>query len=245
MNDVVLHRRFLEIGCEDALNLIMQKHKKMLHAKVFSILKDDQDAEEVTNETFLKAFNNRETIKDPNKLIGWLYRTAENTAIDRMRTKQREGKRVPEIVSYDHEDGGSMTAASMLAERQAQQTETIRYQLTSLLRLLSETDRAVVDYKMDGLRPKQIAEKTGSTPEAVQKRWERLLEWLPPVANQLDELLNDLPPQDQKIMERYLDDQPIEEISRSLCISTTDAETSVKRVIREWKKTAKSNAISN
>ena len=219
----------------------MQKHKKMLHAKVFSILKDDQDADEVTNETFLKAFNNREKIKYPEKLIGWLYRTAENTAIDRMRTKQREGKQVPEIVSYDHEDGGSMTAASMLAERQAQQTEMIQYHLTSLLRLLSEKDRAVVDYKMDGLRPEQIAEAIGSTQQAVQKRWERLLEWLPPVANQLDELLSNLPSQDQKIMERYLDDQPIEEISTSLVISSTEVETRVKRVIRKWKKTVKSN----
>ena len=41
------------------------------------------------------------------------------------------------------------------------------------------------------------------------------------------------------IVERYLDNQSIEEISRSLRISTTDVETSVKRVIREWKKTAK------
>ena len=41
------------------------------------------------------------------------------------------------------------------------------------------------------------------------------------------------------IVERYLDNQSIEEISRSLRISPTDVETSVKRVIREWKKTAK------
>ena len=68
MNDVVLHRRFLEIGSEELLNLLMQKHKKMLHATVFAILKDDQDAEEVTNETFLKAFNNRDKIKNPEQL---------------------------------------------------------------------------------------------------------------------------------------------------------------------------------
>ena len=42
-------------------------------------------------------------------------------------------------------------------------------------------------------------------------------------------------------MERHLDGQPYEEISRSLRITPTDAETRVKRVIREWKKIAKSN----
>lgn len=41
------------------------------------------------------------------------------------------------------------------------------------------------------------------------------------------------------IMERYLDNQSIVKISKSLRISTTDVETSVKCVIREWKKTAK------
>ena len=92
------------------------------------------------------------------------------------------------------------------------------------------------------MRPRQIAEAIGDTQEAVQKRRERLLEWLPPVANRLDELLDDLPLEDQKIMERHLDGQPIEEISRSLLISPTDVETCVKRVIREWKKTVKSNA---
>ncbi len=42
-------------------------------------------------------------------------------------------------------------------------------------------------------------------------------------------------------MERYLDGQPYEEISRSLRISPTAIEASVKRVIREWNKIAKSN----
>lgn len=127
----------------------------------------------------------------------------------------------------------------MLAEQQAKQTETNQYLLTRLLRLLSEKEREIVDYKIDGLKPKQIAEKIGSTPEAVQKSWERLLKWLRPVANHLDELINNLPPQDQKVMERYLDNQPIEEISKNLCISPTDVQTCAKRVIRKWKKTAK------
>ncbi len=103
----------------------------------------------------------------------------------------------------------------------------------------SEKDQEIADHKMDGLQPKQIAEVIGSTPEAVQKRWERILKRLRPIANQLDELLKNLAPQDQKIMERYLDGQPYEEISRSLRISPTDVEASVKRVIREWNKIAK------
>lgn len=236
-NDI-LHQCFLETGCHEDLTLIMRKHQTKLRGYVFKILEDHQDADEVTNETFLKLFNKRKTIKHPDQLIGWLYKTAKHAAIDRKRTKQREAKQVSEIVSL-HEDGDSMNTATMLAEREAQQTEAIQYQLAGLLRLLSEKDQEIADLKMDGLKSKQIAEAIGSTPEAVQKKWERLLKRLRPIANQLDELLYNLPPQDQKIMERYLDGQPYEEISRSLRISPTAIEASVKRVIREWNKIAK------
>ena len=240
LDDDKLHRRFLETGCEHDLKLIMEKYEDRIRIRVMEILKDPQDVEEVTNETFFKLFNKRETIKDPNRLLGWLYITAYRSAVDYKR--RREGKYVFEFSSLDDEDGENVAAASMREEERKKEAEALRYQLERLLRLLSKKDREIVEYRRDGLRPKQIAEAIDSTQEAVQKKWERLLEWLPPVADQLDELLDDLPPQDQKVMERYLDDQPIEEISRSLVISPTDIETCVKRVIRKWKKIAKSNA---
>ncbi len=90
---------------------------------------------------------------------------------------------------------------------------------------------------MDGLKPREIAEAIGSTAEAVQKRWERMREWLSPIAHQLDELISELPSQEQKIMERYLDNQPLKEISEKLGVSPTDVEVCVKRVIKRWKKT--------
>ena len=78
-----------------------------------------------------------------------------------------------------------------------------------------------------------------SLAEAVQKRWERILKWLRPIARNLDKLISDLPSQEQKIMERYLDNQPLKEISEKLGMSTDDIEVRVKRVIKRWKKTTK------
>ena len=42
-------------------------------------------------------------------------------------------------------------------------------------------------------------------------------EWLKPVAQQLDELLESLEPQERKVMERYLDDPPLKEIGEKIC----------------------------
>lgn len=214
------------------------RHYKPIYNRVFAILKNPQDADEITNETFLKAFNERETIKDLEKLVGWLYITARNAAIDRLRARQQEVSQMSELTSLDSPDGERTSAeASMLAAQHAQQAETDQYLLKGLLRLLSEKDLEVVEYRLDGLTPKQIAAEIDSTAEAVQKRWERMLKWLQPIAQQLDELIENLPPQEQKVMERYLDNQPLEIISEKLGLSPTDVEVCVKRVIKRWKKT--------
>ncbi|MDE0482226.1 MAG: sigma-70 family RNA polymerase sigma factor [Candidatus Poribacteria bacterium] len=220
MNDNVLNRQFLETGSEEALNPLMQKHYKAIRAHVFRFVKNDQDADEITNQTFLKAFNKRETIKYPDKLVGWLYTTAKHLAIDYIRAREQEVDQMSEFVSLDNVDDEREAAeASMLAAQQAQQTETERYLLIRLLRLLPEKDLEVVEHYLDDLKPKQIAEAIGSTAEAVQKRWERMREWLSPIAYDLDKLIDNLPSQEQKIMERYLDNQPLEEISKKLGIS--------------------------
>ena len=83
---------------------------------------------------------------------------------------------------------------------------------------------------------------TKSTPDAVQKRWERLRKWLAPIARNLDALVNCLPEEnDRKIMERYLDGQPLLEIAKAIGISPSDVEKRVKRVIAQWKKAAREN----
>lgn len=141
MADDILHRQFLETGSEEALRLLMQKHYKPIYNRVFAILQNPQDADEIMNETFLKAFNERETIKYPEKLVGWLYITARNAAIDRLRARQQEVSQMSELTSFDSPDGERTSAeASMLAAQHAQQAETDQYLLKGLLRLLSEKD---------------------------------------------------------------------------------------------------------
>ena len=240
--DDVLHRWFLETGSDEALSLLMRQYYEPIRASVTKLIGNHHDADEITSETFCKAFNKREMIKYPDKLVGWLYTTAKHLAIDRLRDRQREVNQMYEFVSRENVDGEREAAdASMLA---AQQTETECYLLRRLLRLLSEKDLEVVEYLLDDLRPREVAEIIGSTPEAVQKRWERILKWLRPIAHQLDELLDNLPSQEQKIMERYLDNQPLEHISEKLGISPTDVEVCVKRVIKRWKKTVTQNATT-
>ncbi|MDE0556755.1 MAG: hypothetical protein OXI24_21285, partial [Candidatus Poribacteria bacterium] len=110
-----------------------------------------------------------------------------------------------------------------------------------LLRLLSDKDREIAAL-MDHLTPKAVAEVIGSTPGAVQKRWERLIAWLRPVALHLDALVEALPEErDRWVMERYLDGQSLSVIAKAVGISESAIEDTVKRVRAAWKKAAVEN----
>ena len=85
-------------------------------------------------------------------------------------------------------------------------------------------------------------EATDTTLDAVQKRLERIRKWLIPIARNLGALVNCLPEEnDRKVMERYLDGQPLSEIAKAIGISRPIIEKTVKRVIKQWKKAAKDN----
>jgi len=106
----------------------------------------------------------------------------------------------------------------------------------------SEKDREIVALMLEGLSQKEIAEMIDTTPGAVEKRWKRLKIWVVPIMLHLDALIDCLPEEkDRKIMERYLDGQPLSKIAKAIGISRSDVEGTVKRVIADWQKAAKDN----
>ena len=130
----------------------------------------------------------------------------------------------------------------MIAETDTEQAEADRYLVARFLCLLQDTDREIIEFMLDELSPKEIAKTIDSTPEAVQKRWERIRKWLKPIARNLDALVDCLPEEkDRGIIERYLDGQPLSEITEALGVSPSTVDRTVKRVIADWKKAAKEN----
>ena len=250
MNDVSLNRRFVEAGDEDkeeACRLVFNAYYKTVLNAVNRMLRNHSDpavdVDDITNEAFMKAFNKRKEIQETEKLLEWLITSAKNLMIDKIRRSRTQERRLS-VKSLDSLPDSESEApfASTLAETDAEQYEANRYLIAQLLRLLQDKDREIVAFIRDGLSPKEIAETIGSTPDAVQKRWERLREWLEPVARNLDALVDCLPEEkDGWIMERYLDGQPLSEIAKAIGIFPYGVEERVKRVIAQWRKAAKDN----
>lgn len=68
-------------------------------------MEDEESAKDVLQESYIKAFNKLEQLKDANKFSGWMSRIVANMAIDVLRKKKRnDNKLFSEMESDDSED---------------------------------------------------------------------------------------------------------------------------------------------
>src|SRR5512146_475115 len=56
---------------------------------ILGIVRDTAEAEDLTQETFLRAYRHRESLRDENAQIAWLYRIATHVCLDRLRQYAR------------------------------------------------------------------------------------------------------------------------------------------------------------
>src|SRR3569833_2038668 len=62
--------------------LITERHRRELQVHCYRMLANYEDAQDMTQETFLRAWNKRETFKGHAVLRSWLYRIATNACLD-------------------------------------------------------------------------------------------------------------------------------------------------------------------
>lgn len=251
VDDVSINRQFLETDDEGkACELLFKAYHQTVFTKIDGMMRNHSapavDAEDITQETFIKALKKRHQIREPEKLPGWLFTIARNLTLNEIRNaeKRRQAGDSP-LESLDSLSISERRAryATSLAETDAEQAEAERYLVRQLLCLLQGKDRKVAELKNAGVDMEEIAETVGPSAEAVQKRWERVLAWLIPIALNLDALVDCLPEEkDRWVMERHLDGQSLSEIAKAIVgISRSKVEETVKRVIADSKKAAADN----
>jgi|LGOV01.1.fsa_nt_gb RNA polymerase sigma-70 factor (ECF subfamily) len=69
----------------EAFNIIIREYQRRIFAYIFRIVKNYQDAEDLTQDAFIKAYKNMESVKDFSCLNNWLYQIAYRTAVDYLR----------------------------------------------------------------------------------------------------------------------------------------------------------------
>jgi RNA polymerase sigma-70 factor (ECF subfamily) len=70
-----------------------EKYRQRIARYVRYLLHDAAEAEDLTQEILLRAFQQQETLRDPAALEGWIYRIATRISLDRIRQRKRTSGR--------------------------------------------------------------------------------------------------------------------------------------------------------
>jgi len=76
-------------GDEDAFGALVQQHSRKVFQLAFRMMGNEQDAEDVVQESFLRAYRQLGRFQARADFGTWLYRIAANCAVDMMRSGQR------------------------------------------------------------------------------------------------------------------------------------------------------------
>jgi RNA polymerase sigma-70 factor (TIGR02960 family) len=87
----------LQAGDESAFADLVERHRRELHVHCYRMLGSFEEAEDLVQETFLRAWQRRETFDRGSWFRAWLYRIATNACLDTLR---RSARRIPSLHSF-------------------------------------------------------------------------------------------------------------------------------------------------
>src|SRR5437016_13250885 len=97
-------------GDREAFEMIIRTHSRTLFAIAYGILQNRQEAEDVVQDTLLKAWKSRWRVRDPEKFPAWLSTIARHRARDLAR------RRRPEPLPHDFESAEVVDAETETAD---------------------------------------------------------------------------------------------------------------------------------
>ena len=144
----------------DAEQEFVSAHLRRVFLLIYRVVGNVVDAQDLTQEAFVKALSRREQLKDPQKAAQWLGRIAVNTAIDFVRQR----KRVPLTGLEEAPEPHHWESPERLALRSEKQAY-----LADGLRLLSERERAALILRdVEGLPAAEVARAIGCSSATVR-----------------------------------------------------------------------------
>lgn len=80
---------------------VFSENKEKIFRLTYKYTGNDAEAEDITQEVFIRAYQNYNNFRSESEIFSWLYRIAINLCNEKNRTKQRRKERNIEIVSID------------------------------------------------------------------------------------------------------------------------------------------------
>lgn len=87
----------------EAMNCIMSQFKRFVHSIAVRYMRDDEDAKDITQEAFIKAYQSLNTFRGESHIRTWLYAITRNMCLNALEKKKRRGH-ITRIDTYEQFD---------------------------------------------------------------------------------------------------------------------------------------------
>ena len=157
------------LGETSAFGKIVEKYWNMVVALALSKVSDSTEAEDIAQDSFLKAYSQLSSLKDPSRLAGWLSKITmqqcSNSLRRTVRSKRALGCRATPVEALDEQP--AMTANPGLTQCQI-------HFIRQIIKKLPEKFRTLIIMRfVAGLSTVKIAEQLGKRPGTVRVRLHR------------------------------------------------------------------------
>jgi RNA polymerase sigma-70 factor (TIGR02960 family) len=137
-------------GDEAAFAALVDRHRRELHVHCYRMLGSFEEAEDLVQETFLRAWRRRDSVQDGPGLRAWLYRIATNACLDELRRNRRRVAslhsfaEVPWLQPYPDRLLDEMAPSDSQPDTVVVARETIELTFLAVIQLLPPRQRAVL-----------------------------------------------------------------------------------------------------
>lgn len=159
------------LGGENAIRTLIQRNNRRLFRVARSILRDEAEAEDVVQESYVKAFTRLQSFRGASSFSTWLTRIALNEALGR----KRRMRPTIDIDDLDAADGAPMAPPPLSIMPPDADSEVTRVEVREVLEAamdsLPEGFRTVAVLRdVEGLSVEETAELLGLNPNTVKTR---------------------------------------------------------------------------
>jgi len=157
-------------GESEAFGFLVDKYKESVYAFAFSKLRNFHDAEDVTQEVFIKAYKKLHTLRRWDDFLAWLYAITYNLCKNWIRANSRR----PDHKFIEDENPKIMENHSMDSYRETLASELLQESIQEALDSLPEIYRQVlVLHYLGNMNSFEIASFLGMAPGSIRERLSR------------------------------------------------------------------------
>ena len=167
MDDLELVKDILD-GNIDSFNVIIYKYESSIFKFILSMIKDSEEAKDLTQEVFITLYNKLYTYRAQNKFSSWLYQIARNKSVDYLRKNKR-------VIQLSIENSWNISSKELLPEQWLEFKET-REELQNFIKCLDDTTRQIIILKgsNDNFKLSDISEILNINVSTVKTKYYRL-----------------------------------------------------------------------